>query len=219
MKVGEFCNALGDSQNSYRRFMGQSGDKGFESDCYASAIEFFLQREADGIPMPKKQKAAASGTGRSKAQPGPDISDVHLEGEDTDSVPVYDSCGEIRKKISTWLRRPEVTQAQFLRDLAAQYRTETRKVSTNQLTAFRGKSGPDAGNTSCVYYSSYVFFEKLRIKEGKPQSKHRQDMEAAWRGGMDTKRRRDSGIWAVDTDIVEKDKLGRWAINGRTING
>jgi hypothetical protein len=60
-------------------------------------------------------------------------------------------------------------------------------IRANQLSALCGKKGPDSGATSCVYYGGYVFFEKLRIKEGKPKSKHRQDMEAIYghKGGMD----------------------------------
>jgi hypothetical protein len=46
------------------------------------------------------------------------------------------------------------------------------------------------GATSCVYYGGYVFFEKLRIKEAKPKSKHRTDMEEIYshKGGMDLER-------------------------------
>lgn len=53
-----------------------------------------------------------------------------------------------------------------------------------------GYKGPDTGNTSCVFYAAYVFFEKLRIVESKPKSKHREEMESIWggKGGFDTTR-------------------------------
>ena len=37
-----------------------------------------------------------------------------------------------------------------------------------------------AGASHNVFYGAYVFFEKVRIAEGKPKTKHRLDMEAAW---------------------------------------
>ena len=40
--------------------------------------------------------------------------------------------------------------------------------------------GPMAGASHNVFYGAYVFFEKVRIAEGKPKTKHRLDMEAAW---------------------------------------
>lgn len=48
------------------------------------------------------------------------------------------------------------------------------------MQSFRGKKGPDAGNTSSVFYSAYVFFEKIRIKQGKPKSQKRKEMEEVW---------------------------------------
>lgn len=116
---------------------------------------------------------------------------VSLAGEETDEVEVYDSCAEIRKKITAYLKRPGVTQAQFLRDLISQYHTDKApaRIQSSMLNKFRGHKGVDGGNTSSVFYASYCFFERLRIKEGKNKSKHRQEMGEAWgsQGGFDTK--------------------------------
>jgi hypothetical protein len=70
-----------------------------------------------------------------------------------------------------------VTQAQFLRDIAAQYHTTERKIQSKQLTDFRSKKGPEAGCTSVVFYGSYIFFEKMRLKEGKPKTAARKKCE------------------------------------------
>ena len=35
------------------------------------------------------------------------------------------------------------------------------------MNEFLGRRGAGAGNTSSVYYGSYVFFEKVRIRDGK----------------------------------------------------
>ncbi len=115
-----------------------------------------------------------------------DVENYKLSGEETISVPVYDSCDEIRKKIRAHLALPSVSQAGFLREIAKTY-LDGRKIQSKVLNDFLGKRGLFAGNTSAVYYSSYVFFEKLRIRDGKPKTKHRTDMEAEYmsEGGID----------------------------------
>lgn len=53
------------------------------------------------------------------------------------------------------------------------------------------QEGASAGNNSAIFYSSYVFFEKLRLRDGKPKAKHRKEMETRNPGGFETARRRD----------------------------
>ncbi|KAF1354956.1 hypothetical protein BDV97DRAFT_94169 [Delphinella strobiligena] len=115
------------------------------------------------------------------------LSDIHLEGEDTDNVMVFETCDEVRRQISAWLRKPGVTQASLLRDMASQFSEPGKSISASQLQSFRGKKGPEAGNSSAVFYGAYVFFEKVIIKEGKPKSERRKKMEAIWgpKGGFD----------------------------------
>ncbi|KAG9733003.1 hypothetical protein KCU59_g11604, partial [Aureobasidium melanogenum] len=133
MKIGQFCDAIGVSQNAYRRFMSQNGKfAGAGCDTYQNAWD-----------------------------------NIHLDGEETDSVEVYDSCDEIRKKIAAHIRKPGATAAQFCRDLLAQYHSDKKppQIQSGQLTKFRGYKGADTGNTSCVFYAAYVFFEKMRLAE------------------------------------------------------
>lgn len=106
------------------------------------------------------------------------------------AVEIYDSCDEVRRKIDAHLTKPGITQAQFFRDLEAQLHTRSQKVQSKQLTDFRNKKGPSAGNTSVVYYTSYVYFEKLRLAEGKPKSKHHGQIEAQWSASAETDRTR-----------------------------
>jgi len=89
MKIGEFCNALGVSENSYRRFLAMNGkDQGMQSDTYIAAWQFFKKRELAGIKPPKKQRivpSASASASSSSAAAGPsdavpDISTVRLEG-------------------------------------------------------------------------------------------------------------------------------------------
>ena len=83
------------------------------------------------------------------------VSRIYLAGEEDLSVPVYDSCNEIREKIGAYLRKPGVTQAGFLREIAKAY-PEGKKIYTKVLNDFLGKRGATSGNTSSVYYGSYI---------------------------------------------------------------
>lgn len=142
----------------------------------------------------KAEAAASDGASGSAAGPAakkaktnaasaavPDLSQIHLDGEEDDEVPVFDTADELRKKISAHLKTPGLTQAQFCRDLYAQYNAPTCKtISTTQLSSFRGKKGPRAGITSSVFYAAYVYFEKLRLATKKPKSTHRVQMESIY---------------------------------------
>ncbi|KAI0120782.1 hypothetical protein F4776DRAFT_665409 [Hypoxylon sp. NC0597] len=181
MKVGEFQNAIGVSSASYQRFMNQSGTyKGSESDTYGKAFAFFKKRELQGLKAapPKKIK-------KNEENKSLDVGDTKLDGEETQEVPVYDTCDEVRKKIRAFLRKPDVSQAAFCRAISKSLPDE-RKIQSRQLNAFLSKKGPMEGNTSYAFYGAYVFFEKLRIKEGKPKSKMRLEMEKIHPNGVNT---------------------------------
>lgn len=204
-KVGEFSQALGVSSNSLNNFLRQNGPmKGSGSDAYQEAWAFFKRREIAGVKKPtKKQKSDANeqdteekGTSgkdatekKAKASAsrkikeagnsaGVDISGVQLLGEESDSVPVQDTCDEIRRKINAHLKQEGVTQAQFCRDMQGMLQSSggASKIQGTQLTSFRSKKGPRAGATSSVYYAAFVFFEKERIAKGMKKTKHRVEM-------------------------------------------
>ena len=189
--------------------MGQNGrDKGSGSDVYYAAFKFFKRRELQGIKVPKKKARSADEAMKH------DVSCIRLEGEEDLSVPVYDTCDEIRKKIGAYLRKPGVTQAGFLREIAKAY-PEGKKIYTKVLNDFLGKRGATSGNTSSVFYGSYIFFEKLRIVDKKPKSKHREQMEREYPGkGIDTKQRHDR-VWCVKGEQPYEDKFGKIHIEGR----
>ncbi|KAK8039016.1 hypothetical protein PG993_007427 [Apiospora rasikravindrae] len=119
----------------------------------------------------------------------PDISDIHLDGEEDDAVPIFDTCDEIRRKISAHLRKtPGLTEAEFRRTLFAQlHKSKGKGIQSKQLSDFRGARGSRAGIQSCVYYAAYVYFEKLRLARGQPESEHRQIMEDIHIDGIDRK--------------------------------
>jgi hypothetical protein len=208
MKVGEFQNAINVTPNAYTRFMGQNGpDKGMESSVYMAAWAFFKQRELRGIKLPSAKAK------KGEKESVPSVDDIELPGELDDTVPVYDTCDDIRRKINAHLKKPGVTAASFLRHVAAQYHTAPKKPQSTQLSAFRSKKGPYAGNTSAIFYGAYVYFEKLRIKEGKPKSKKRQEMEElhAVHGGVETKHRVDR-VLCGPNERPTVDGMGRFTM-------
>ena len=201
MSRDEFCDLIGVDDTQYDDFVKQRGKiGGRDSIVSQNAKDFFKRRELNGTKEPAAKrrrtskdsdKTAKDDSSSKKAQDKggiPDFSDIHLDGEDTDAVPVHDSCAEIRKKISNYLRRDGVEQSKLLKAFKEQYHTDKQpaRMDSSKLQRFRGAKGPDGGNTNCIYYGAYVFFEKLRIKEGKPKSKHRQEMEEVWPNGADT---------------------------------
>ncbi|CZT53138.1 uncharacterized protein RSE6_14592 [Rhynchosporium secalis] len=80
---------------------------------------------------------------------------------------------------------------------------------------FLGKKGPTAGNASAVFYGAYVFFEEVRVRDGKPKSKHRLEMEKAHGAkGMD-RERRSGRVWRMAGEKPYLDKLGQIHIDGK----
>ena len=186
MKVTQFQRACNINSSSHSRFMKLKGPRAGDSNqTYERAFRFFKAREAAGIKEPQKKKAKKADDSKKS-----DLYSIELEGEDDESVEIYDTCDDIRRKIAAYLREPNVTQADFLRSLAQMIPDPTIKFQTSQLKSFQTKKGALGGNTSRVYYAAYVFFEKRRIALGKPKSKKRVEMEAEWEdeGGVDRER-------------------------------
>ncbi|KAG9235694.1 hypothetical protein BJ875DRAFT_373718 [Amylocarpus encephaloides] len=208
MKLGELQKALGVSGQSFNTFLGQTGPhKGAGTATYPAAFRFFQKRKERGIKEPVKRVKK----GEEKKN---DFSDIHLEGEAEVAVKVFDSCDEVRKKINAYIKEPNVTRAQFLRDIAKTY-PEKKRLQSKVLNDFLGKKGASAGNTSAIFYSSYVFFEKMRIHQGKPKSAHHVEMEKRHPQGFETKRRMDGPIFCMVGDRPYEDKYGNIHRSGR----
>lgn len=181
-KVGEFQRTIGVSSKAYLSFMNRTGTwDGDNCDTYHKAHRFFRKRELQGLPLkspkPKKPRTAAS------ARAAAEVLDVggvdELPGEDTGSVPVFDTCDEVRKKIRHVLARDGITQAAFIREINKSL-APGQSVSPANMRYFMGRKGPRDGNTNITFYAAYIFFEKKRIKAGKPKTEFREDMEEAW---------------------------------------
>jgi hypothetical protein len=234
IKTKDFVDAINVSTTAYYRFMSQSGpEKGRTSDTFTNAMDYLQKLESgDAVkPVAKKVKTSTtSSSGVSSARPKSDATpassvkvptsvtakEVVLPGEMTDSVCVYDTCDDVRRKINAHLQKTPGPQAEFLRTLMSQYHTQPKKIQSSQLQKFRSMKGPDAGNTSAVFYAAYVFFEKQRIEQGKPKSAKRAQMEEIYPGGMDLiTASHKRGVWASKGSKVSQNQFGQFVIDGR----
>ncbi|KAF2430003.1 hypothetical protein EJ08DRAFT_257666 [Tothia fuscella] len=198
--IGKFVQEIAVSRTSYNRFMHQNGSwNGEKGDTFPAALQYFQQREKEGIPMPRANRRSKTNPKRSAARTVPVANtEILLEGEADDKVPVFDTCDEVRRKITWRMRRAEVTPSAFLKALSAQYHTTSMRISPNSLAKFRASKGPNVGNANPVFYAAYVFFEKERIKLGKSKIKAREVMEKIYghSGGVNVN--------------VASDKYGGW---------
>jgi hypothetical protein len=212
MKVGEFQNELGVSSKGYGEFMKQSGpEKGTGSNTYYAAFEFFKKRELAGVKMPRKKTKTEEKTkdGKGGEKDKYDVSGVNLDGEQDERVPIFDTCDEVRRKINAHLRDAPTTNAGFVRQIAQTF-PSAPEMAGRHLTAFLGKKGPTNGAENPVFYAAYVYFEKLRLKNKKPKSKKRQEMEEIWgrEGGME-RCRQPQRVWARADESWTIDSYGR----------
>lgn len=88
---------------------------------------------------------------------------------------VYDTCPQVVAKIKEFLQRDGMTKANLLAALG--------DLNSNSLNRFlSGKKQDQCGNIT--YKAAYVFFEKLRILEGKKKSAARIKNEAEHPNGV-----------------------------------
>lgn len=83
-----------------------------------------------------------------------------------------------------------MAKAAFARDLASLL--PNTKLTVRNLDQLLKMKGPAAGAHNIVFYAAYVFFEKLRIREGKKKSVKREKMEELYDGKADKLGRRKS---------------------------
>jgi hypothetical protein len=67
-----------------------------------NAFAFFKHRELNDIKAPRKKVK------KEDEDKATDVSGVHLEGEEEEEIPVYDTCDMVRKKIREYLAHPSV---------------------------------------------------------------------------------------------------------------
>ncbi|KAE8886285.1 hypothetical protein PF005_g6098 [Phytophthora fragariae] len=171
------------NSNSYYRFMNLKGPfGGCDNQTYEGAAIFFYRRKKKQEEEKAKLKAMKPNERKRKATEEKEKKDG--------TVPVYDDCDEVRKKINYFLGEKTVTKAAFLRALG--------DVNSNSLRSFMNmKRGAGSGAANVVYRTVYVFFEKKRILEGGKKTKKRLDNEAK-QGRNGFPLRHDNGMrWVI----------------------
>ncbi|KAM5355527.1 hypothetical protein ACJ41O_002173 [Fusarium nematophilum] len=212
-KVGEFQSTIGVSGKAYSSFMNRTGTwDGEGCDTYAKAMVFFKRRELQGLPIklskPKKAKTTAASARANDA--ALDVAGISLPGEEDGSVPVYDTCDEVRKKCRAVLAKEGMTQAAFIREISKGL-PEGTSVSPANLRYFMGRKGPRDGNTNVTFYAAYIFFEKKRIKDGKPKTAFREEMEDTWGPeGFDREHGANTGLLCLAGEQPVVNKFGRF---------
>lgn len=184
-KVTHFQRRLNINSNSYGRFMALKGPwSGMDNQTFHAAHQFFCAREAQGLKIPAPKKASTVEAQKWNADTMPKLDD-----EDAGEVRVFDTCADMRTKIRAHLRQPGVTQAGFAREISKCTGRNGSSIQAVQVASFLKKKDVMAGNTSGAFYASYVYFEKMRLRDRKPKSKKRQEMEVRWtgQGGVDTR--------------------------------
>lgn len=203
MTMSEFVKAIGVTENSYLLFMDHDGpESGSKISVYERAWQFFKKREFNGIRMPplksarraladtvlavipnqvsKAPKKAAKKITVKEDLEKYDVSEVLLDGEEDGEVEIYETCDSLRAIAAAHLAKDDVVQATFLREVSKCFGDNPKKMSAAQLRSFMGKEGAHSGSSSAFFYGAYVYFEKLRIKNGEEKSEFREDMEDIW---------------------------------------
>ncbi|KAK0456206.1 hypothetical protein EV421DRAFT_37882 [Armillaria borealis] len=159
----------------------------YKSDASSSVKENDVSYE----PVTKKartsgasEKTASSAKGKAKeSKESVRWQDVKIEDEDEDgTVPVYDDCAEIRRKIGLLQKTPGWKVTQWLRDIGG--------INNNSYSRFMKEKGRTGGASNGTYYAAYVYFEKVRIAEGKKKTPTRIKHEAELPHGYPLERAR-----------------------------
>jgi hypothetical protein len=192
MTASEFQKAIKVNANSYNEFMTEGEVYDILSTSiltYTSALAFFQKREKHELKAlstshpQKKTKVSNKAPGKA-GNPKFDVSEIHLDGEEKCEVEVFETCDSLRRMVAAHLRKDGVIQAEFLREVSKQFGNNPKKLQAKQLQTFQSYKGPHTGAAGAFFYGAYVYLEKLRIKDKKPKSAFRQNMEVEWDSGF-----------------------------------
>ncbi|KAH9898539.1 hypothetical protein C8Q73DRAFT_405995 [Cubamyces lactineus] len=110
--------------------------------------------------------------------------EVVLEGEEEGDIQIHDDCNDIRRKIRALQKDPNFKE---------HWLQEIGNINNNSYQRFMKATGPDGGASNGTYYAAYVYFEKVRIFEGKKKTAKRIRSEQQNPSG--SSRERPRGQW------------------------
>lgn len=113
--------------------------------------------------------------------------DVVLPGEDEGTVPVYDDCAEVRRKIRLLQKNPGWKVTHWLKEIGG--------INSNSFGRFMKEKGRTDGASNGTYLAAYIYFEKVRILEGKKKTATRQDNEISQPDGFPLENRRKQWVF------------------------
>lgn len=119
-------------------------------------------------------------------------------------MPVFDTCADIRRKIAAHERKGVMTKKAML---------EAFHAGPQQYKTFMKGTRSMQGAEKDVFYGAYVYFEKLRIKQGKKKSKKREEMESIW-GPQGVPRVQTDRLTLCKGERAFYDQYGQLEING-----
>ncbi|KAF9055340.1 hypothetical protein BDZ89DRAFT_1055935 [Hymenopellis radicata] len=128
---------------------------------------------------------ATKGKGKAAAEKR-SWTDITLDGEDDGDLPVFDDCNEVRRKIRLLQKEPDFKVTQWLKQIGG--------INSNSFQRFMKASGPQGGAENGTYKAAYIYFEKVRIAEGKKKTAKRERNETEQPGGL-SMRSSHRGYW------------------------
>ncbi|XRB22312.1 hypothetical protein RI054_30g121630 [Pseudoscourfieldia marina] len=157
-----------------------------------------------GSAAPPAPPAPAAGAGAGARPPLPDVSAVELDDEN-----VYLTPKEVRAAITALGKKYKFTHQQLVDAFGC-------TCAGNAVGRFMSKSGDFGGGEMDMYRPAALFFEKLRVHEGKPKSKKRKALEEEAQGrkdkkpflGLDPNKK----YWVMPDTVAMKDSLGRFRL-------
>ena len=132
--------------------------------------------EYSGSPSSGKEDRGRKKNNDNSVPSAADLLSIHLEGEEDEEIPIFDSCDDVRRKLKEQLKH--TTQVHLSHELTEML--PKSEVLPRRMGAFLKYSGPQAGAHNIVFYAAYVYFEKIRIKEGKKKTAKREEIEKHW---------------------------------------
>jgi len=189
MTQTEFLRQIACNSNSFGRYMKLKGaDNGYQNGVYWGAARFFeiqkrraaAEKKANPGAAKRKREASATTTQNKKATGEELLARVAA----IDSVvldptaPVFDTCNEVKKKITEFLKEGSVTKGRFCREIGVQGTQLDAFLKTAKGGAAWVSAHSQPGGANQTYWKAYRFFEQKRVLEAKKKSKSRQNNEA-----------------------------------------
>ncbi|RDB28828.1 hypothetical protein Hypma_015372 [Hypsizygus marmoreus] len=139
------------------------------------------------VKKPRKSDASVDASGSKSKDEGKlekpkTWQDVKLVGEDEGPVPVYDDCAEVRRKIGLLQKTAGWKVTHWLKEIGG--------INNNSFGRFMKEKGRTDGASNGTYYAAYVYFEKVRILEGKKRTAKRISNESTMPDGYPLENRR-----------------------------